>query len=791
MTLLAFFKVVGGSSKSNTMKKTILVAAIAFGVARAGFGSQADDTTVNIAGQAAGATPFISKVTLNVSDLSALQRVQFRIQSKGASVVRPFSAIYSKQYLANHDNVDQAGGKVTVPVFGLYDGFNNTVTLTYFFSDGSSKSATLHITTQPFDITPCPFDTPAVLKARTNNTGLSYDYFVVASQCNNNSPTILDTDGAVRWVGTAGVKTSTTTFYDNAIYIHDGPKLLRNDFDGSVTLVADLTGQEVVDIHHNMDAGRDGLILEVDTQTYLESELMEVNARSGEVLNHWDFGKIISDAMRAKGEDPSTFVKPANGDYSFSSPGDWFHNNAHWYRKKDDSLLVSSRENFIITVDYDTHDIKWIFGDRSKDWFVNHPSLQQFAITPGPDTQGPDGEHAISITDNDQLLLFDNGQQSQHHNPPGPNRASAARRYAFDLPHDTITQVWQYPNPADIFSPFCSSIYEDDPYNYLVDYAVLGGVGANSLAEIYGLDADGKKVFDYQYPSPATCGVAYRSIPIHLERLVFEANTAINVQSSNLQLANISSRVYVRGGDDVAIAGFIIRGNEPKHVVIRALGPSLPFPSSDVINDPTLQLFDANGTLIERNNNYGDGPRVDAIRAAGLIPKDNRESAIERELAPGKYTAFVQGLNKSAGLALIEVYDTSPATDSKLGNISTRAFVGTDEKVLIGGVIVAGSFPKNVLFRAIGPELTARGVHNALQNPTLGLFNVNGAMIASNDDWGSAPNAGQITASGLAPTDPREAAILKPLTAGKYTAIVRGKAESTGTALVEAFQLEK
>ncbi len=769
------------------MKKIILCQLAVMLLACKMQAAQADQTDVRVVSQTAGATPFISLLTVGANDVDALRRVQFTVLPKPRSVTRPLSSVYTMAYLDGRGYVHKSAGEFVLPVFGLYSGFENTVSLNYFFSDGSVKTETIKIATAAFEHV-CDFDSPKVFQARTRNTELSFDYMIVGTACTNHCPIILDTDGAVRWVGTVGSSNHAMRLYDNAVYQPHGTQLFRNELDGTVTLLADYRSRGVTGFHHNIDIGREGLIVDVDTDKYVESVNLEVDPE-GNVLRSWAIGDIISAAMRNGGDDPSQFVKTAKGRYDFEAPEDWFHNNSTTYRKADDTLLVSSRENFVIALDYDTKQLKWIFGDKSKQWY-QFPSLQRFALQPGPDTLPPDGQHALSIASDGNLLLLDNGRQSEHHSPRGPNRYSAARKYSLDLTAKVATQVWQYPENSQIFTPVCSSIYEDQPLNYLVDYSVVGGFSGSEYAELIGLTPSGQKVFDYGYRTYA-CEDAYRALPVHLERVVYDLAQPVNANSKNLRLANVSARCSLQGGDDVAIAGFIITGNQSKHVIVRALGPSLPLPISSVVNDPTLELHDAAGNLIEFNNNWTTGPRVDAIRAAGLDPHDERESAIERELAPGKYTAIVRGLNRAAGISLLEVYDTTPDTDSKLGNISARSFVSSNDKVLIGGVIVRGSFPKQVLFRAVGPSLHDAGVANALGDPTLALYNADGAMISSNDNWQEAPNANRIQASGLAPTKPAEAVILIPLNAGNYTATVRSAHEgSAGTALVEAYQLD-
>jgi len=271
-------------------------------------------------------------------------------------------------------------------------------------------------------------------------------------------------------------------------------------------------------------------------------------------------------------------------------------------------------------------------------------------------------------------------------------------------------------------------------------------------------------------------------------------------------LGNISTRAFVQTGDNVVIGGFIIQGAEAKRVVIRAIGPELTqYGVPNALANPTLELHDGTDALIASNNNWVatiiggiiTSDQVAAIRASGYAPGDPRESAMIVNLPPGNYTAIVRGVANTTGIALAEVYDLTPAPDSLLGNISTRAFVQTGDNVMIGGVIVQGTEPRRVIVRAIGPELSQYDVPNPLADPTLELHDSTGALIASNDNWQHTIIGGIITrnqvaairASGHAPGDPRESAIIGDLPPGNYTAIVRGVSNTTGVALVEVYDL--
>jgi len=273
-------------------------------------------------------------------------------------------------------------------------------------------------------------------------------------------------------------------------------------------------------------------------------------------------------------------------------------------------------------------------------------------------------------------------------------------------------------------------------------------------------------------------------------------------------LGNISTRAFVQTGDDVVIGGFIVQGTEPKRVIIRAIGPELTqYGVPNALANPTLELHDGTGALIASNDNWAStiiggiitSNQFREIRDSGYAPGDGRESAIIADLPAGNYTAIVRGVNNTTGVALVELYDLSPDASSILGNISTRAFVQTDDNVVIGGFMVQGAQPKRVIIRAIGPELGAPpyNIPNALANPTLELHDGTGALIASNNNWASTIIGGIITtnqvreiqASGYAPRDGRESAIIAELPAGNYTAIVRGVNNTTGVALVEVYDL--
>ena len=263
------------------------------------------------------------------------------------------------------------------------------------------------------------------------------------------------------------------------------------------------------------------------------------------------------------------------------------------------------------------------------------------------------------------------------------------------------------------------------------------------------------------------------------------------VQATPSQAMNISTRARVETGDNVLIGGFIITGNAAKKVIIRAIGPSLSQHGlSDVLADPTLDLYDGNSALLQSNDNWQDDPsQASQISASGLAPSNNLESAIIATLQPGNYTAIVRGKNSGQGIALAEVYDLDPAADSQLGNISGRSYVQTNDDVMIGGFIIGNNIgATNVIIRAIGPSLSQSGLSNVLADPTLELYDGNGALLQSNDNWqDDADQAARISAANLAPSNSLESAIWASLAPGNYTAIVRGKNNGVGIGIVEVY----
>jgi hypothetical protein len=251
---------------------------------------------------------------------------------------------------------------------------------------------------------------------------------------------------------------------------------------------------------------------------------------------------------------------------------------------------------------------------------------------------------------------------------------------------------------------------------------------------------------------------------------------------------NIATRAFVQTGENVIIGGFIVSGpaGSEKKVILRGIGPSLTKQGvQGALADPVLQLYKGQA-LLEGNDNWTSNEA--AVKATSLAPSNPLESAIVTTLAPGAYTAILSGKNGGTGVGLVEVYDLAPDSKALLANISTRCDVQAGDNVLIGGFILEGAEPTEILVRAIGPSLTKEGISGALADPILDLYDANGAVI-TNDNWrGTQEQA--IIATGVAPTNDKESAILATLPPGPYTAIVSGKNRGTGVALVEVYNIQ-
>ena len=284
-------------------------------------------------------------------------------------------------------------------------------------------------------------------------------------------------------------------------------------------------------------------------------------------------------------------------------------------------------------------------------------------------------------------------------------------------------------------------------------------------------------------------GLGYGDGPLSIVAATSPEATRPGYGGGSARLANISTRGNVFSGDEVLIGGFVIGGPGAKTVAIVANGPSLLRSGiTDPLAAPTITLVRmSDKQIVATSDAWTAEPEASQVHDSGFAPREPAEAAVVMTLPPGAYTAIVQGANGGTGVTLLGVYEVDHP-ESPLVNMSTRGHLQVGDDFLIGGFIIGGSSPHQVAIVATGPSLAASGVPATLKNPSFALVRMSdGAVIASNDDWGTDPNAAQLQAKGFAPSDPREAGMLITLQPGAYTALVTDASGQGGTALIGVY----
>lgn len=278
--------------------------------------------------------------------------------------------------------------------------------------------------------------------------------------------------------------------------------------------------------------------------------------------------------------------------------------------------------------------------------------------------------------------------------------------------------------------------------------------------------------------------------------------TGINdVAAPGLRFREISARAQVGTGDDVAIVGFNVAGGAPDDVLIRGIGPTLGmFGVSGTLPNPTLELYKG-ASLLTSNTGWTSTSAIDLALATARggafpLPWASADSALHVSLSPGAYTAILKSASgTTSGVGLLELYDLSNASvGQRLTNISARATVGAGAATLIAGVAVEGSQPKRVLIRAVGPGLSAFGISKALAKPVLTVYSGT-KVVAQNTGWTTSADAATVTSASavvgtfvLGATSADSAMVIN-LSPGLYTVQVTSGDGSTGTAMVEIYEL--
>jgi hypothetical protein len=457
-------------------------------------------------------TPFIASVQLSGGNVEEVTSVTFTIAAMPNSVSEPVTVTWSATALLARGYLQ--GNLINLPVFGLYDGYQNQVTFQLAFDDGSVQQLQYQVTTQPYTDATGVYLNPTVIKPRAAGSTLGFNFFIMKSLIG--SPVIVDTDGRVRWVVPA--TQTTAVYYENGQFLtgsETGPTVTLLQFDGSQSTPQTNLPQPLLNTFtHNIDPGPVGSLAEFTGTDSLGSSLLDIVAEIQPLSTQppaqtFDVAEILTSYMNANGDDASAFVRPGI---------DWFHVNASTYDPSDNTVIISGREQFLMKVNYATHDIVWILGDPTKYWYT-FPSLRAKALTLNAGGDYPIGQHAVSITADGYIMVFNDGYGSASEpagTAPGLTRTfSEVSAYSVNSAKMTAQNVWNFNYGQTIYSPICGSSYEQGN-SYLVDFATADNY---QQAHMIGLDTNKNVVFDFQYTSPGYCFAAWNAIPIPMESL--------------------------------------------------------------------------------------------------------------------------------------------------------------------------------------------------------------------------------------------------------------------------------
>jgi hypothetical protein len=476
--------------------------------------TEAQQSDITIVGNQTGVTPFISSVQISGQSAPHVTSLTFTISSMPNSVSQPVSVSWSRAALSERGYLQS--NLINLPVFGLYANYQNQVSFQLTFDDGSVQQLQDQISTQPYTDPTGIYLNPTIIKARAPGSNLGFNFFIMKSTAG--SPVIIDTDGQVRWV-VPGIVNATSSYFANGQFMvgsQTSSAFSLLQFDGTQSaLPVELPQPLMASFTHNIDPSPNGVLAEFSGTDDLGDSINDIVTDISPLLSQppaqiFDMADILTAYMQNNGDDASTFVRPGV---------DWFHVNSSTYDPSDSTVIVSSRENFLIKVNYLTHDIVWILGDPTKYWY-SFPSLRAKALTLAAGGNYPIGQHGVSITSDGYVMVMNDGYGSMNQptgEPAGLTRTySEVSAYSVNAAAMTAQEVWGFNYGQSIFSPICGSSYEAPGNTYLVDFATADNF---AQARLVGLDSEHNVVFDFQYSSPSDCAAAWNAIPIPMESL--------------------------------------------------------------------------------------------------------------------------------------------------------------------------------------------------------------------------------------------------------------------------------
>lgn len=460
--------------------------------------------------QTADFAPFKASVILSALDLANISDINYVVTPRPGTFSKSVSVTYTASGLRKRNLITASSSDVIVPIIGLYENYFNTVLLVVSFTDGSLRKFNINIPTEHYSGAN-NLQNPERVVARRQGEASGID-FVMTKPTDGTPVTIIDSDGYIRWISqTPG--TASVLFRDNGIDVgdKDAPYLYREELDGPTNKVA-ISDPSVVRFHHDLEMGPKGILAEFDVTNRQEDFLAEIRP-DGSLIKTWDMVAIIGTYMGNSSDAYQDFVRPGP---------DWFHMNSAIYDRSDDSIIVSSRENFIIKFDYNTSEIKWILGDKTKYWH-SFPSLRSKALELRAGDLAPIGQHSLSLTSNGQLMVFNNGFESQNMpagSPTGQSRGySVVTAYTINPAAATSSADTIFDDGKELYSSICSSAYFSKGGSLLITYSHLG---SGDVARIKGIGTKGETAFDYSYPTGFGCTTSWNSVPVPFDSMRFD-----------------------------------------------------------------------------------------------------------------------------------------------------------------------------------------------------------------------------------------------------------------------------
>lgn len=463
---------------------------------------------------------FAQRARLSTNAVDRLQSISFSVATKPGNHSADVFVQYDRSYLERRGLLDDVAGSVSFPVFALYAGYANDVDVVVKFSGGEEVLQQYMLQTPSFEH---PNHDVGEIIVHRIQTGAGLNF--IAAETLGPSVVIFDIDGERRWISPPLGEIVRTHFFQGDHWIiasANNNSIYRVFWDGDSEAHA-ISDPRYVDTHHNMDPGKVGILNNVGFEEgdvhHPESVLIEMEG-DGTVLKSWYFDEIVSEFIQSRGEDPGKLIQ---------NDLDWFHMNSAVYDKENDALLVSSRENFVIKVDYSSGDIRWLLGNPEKLWYTEYPnSLQTLAldITGRP----PIGQHALQLSpDGKRLLLFNNGAGNLNLPNVGDNQSeSVLSIYDIDEESRTAREAWRYEHMPPIFSPFCSGVHWLDDGSILASYSIvrsatIDGREIDGHSRLVHISPEGEVLYEASVltreSDVAGCLTVYKARAISLDKL--------------------------------------------------------------------------------------------------------------------------------------------------------------------------------------------------------------------------------------------------------------------------------